>query len=292
MTIDLEEQLSAGMREHAAGLTLNGDVLGRATRNHRRRVAAVRLGYGLGVAGLAGVLAAGLTLGGGGAPRRDAGTPPAVQMQAPSLRLAAAAAASDDISYRIKLTTTAVGASHALTYEGAFDPRTDTGYVRCVGDAGVLTELLIDGTRYIGTEPLPGRSPAGNHEAYSRYGRYPGTFDRLAYGLSGTPVVGAATADPATLFKALREANATTSQNPDGSLHFQIRQATNHDATVMDGDVTIGADGRVAKVAITGSWESTVKGRLDRGEFTTTLELSDYGLEVKVDRPADVVPAN
>jgi thiamine monophosphate kinase len=108
MTTDLEEQLSAGMREHTAGLALSGDVLGRATRNHRRRAATVRAGYALGVAGLAGVLAASLTLGGGrGAndPAPKAAPPSVAQAQSPSLRLAAAAAASDDISYRIRLSS-------------------------------------------------------------------------------------------------------------------------------------------------------------------------------------------
>jgi hypothetical protein len=292
MTNRLEEQLSAGMRESATGLTLSGDVLGRATRNHRRRVATVRLGYALGVAGLAGVLAAGLTLGGGGAAQPDAKAPPATQVQAPSLRLANAAAASDEISYRSKLTLGAPGAPDITTYEGAFDPRTDTGYLRCVRDHGVLTELLINGTRYFGTEPLPGKTPTGVHEAYSRYGEYPGKHEGFSYNLSNLPAVSGVTADPASLFKALKEANAEISQNPDGTLHFRIRQEHQDGVTVYDGDVTIGADGRIAKVAIAGTWESTAKGRLDKGAFTMTLELYDYGLDVRVERPADVVPAN
>ncbi|GAA4257017.1 hypothetical protein [Dactylosporangium darangshiense] len=294
MTTDLEEQLSAGMREHTAGLALSGDVLGRATRNHRRRAATVRAGYALGVAGLAGVLAAGLTLGGGGGandPAPKAAPPSVAQAQTPSLRLAAAAAASDDISYRIRLSSGAKGAQ-PLVYEGAFDPRTDTGYLRSTQEAGVLTELLIDGTRYIGTERIPGHEPEGEHERYGRYAQYPGRYDRLSYDLSEQAVLGSTTADPASLFRALQAANATISQNPDGTLHFRIVQQSATDKIVQDGDVTLDANGRIARIAIAGTWESTAKGRLDKGEFTTTLELSDYGLAVTAQRPADVVPAN
>ena len=66
MSINLEEQLAAGMREHISDLAVDGGaVLGRATRRHRRRTAVIRTAYALGVAGLAGVLAVGLTAGGG-----------------------------------------------------------------------------------------------------------------------------------------------------------------------------------------------------------------------------------
>jgi hypothetical protein len=40
------------------------------------------------------------------------------------------------------------------------------------------------------------------------------------------------------------------------------------------------------------TWRSTAKGRPDTGAMTATLELFDYGVEVKVQRPTDVVPAN
>ena len=72
----------------------------------------------LGVAGLAGVLAVGLTAGGGGG--RATQDPPAVQAEAPaSLRLAKAAAASDNISYRMKLTTGTAALPVIRTCEGA-----------------------------------------------------------------------------------------------------------------------------------------------------------------------------
>jgi hypothetical protein len=301
MTTDLEEQLRAGMRQEVAGITPSGDVLGAATRRYRRRAAAVRLGYAMGVAGLAGAVAVALT-GGVGAPGQpDTGGPSAAQPLPASRKLANAAAASDNISYRVRLTISATAATDGAPsgggvseqYEGAFDPRTATGYTRTTTEAGVITELLIDGTRYIGTEPLPhGRSPAGTHETYGRYGQYQGKYDRLSFGLSAHPVLGATTADPPTLLKALQQVNATTSENPDGTLHFQYRQESTDGVTVTSGDVTLDADGRIAKVTLTGSWQSTVKGRLDTGDYTMSLELSDYGTVVTVTRPTEVVPAN
>jgi hypothetical protein len=280
----LEDQLSAGMREQTSGLALTGDVLGRATRNHRRRVATVRLGS----VGLAAVLVAGLVVGLAQRPSNEKGQAqnPAqtqAQVQSPSLKLANAVTASDDISYRFKITD-------LLTYEGAFDPRTDTGYSRCDVDAGTQVELLINGTRYFGTEPRAGVQISGDHEAYSLYGQYQGHFDRFEYG-GGGPGVGIASADPGDLFKALRDAGATTTENPDGTLHFRLASDDGVSKSTQDGDVTINADGRIAKVVVASTWSTTIKGRLDQGQHTTTVELSDYGLAVSVERPARVTPA-
>ncbi|MFI7072595.1 hypothetical protein [Micromonospora sediminicola] len=42
-------------------------------------------------------------------------------------------------------------------------------------------------------------------------------------------------------------------------------------------------------MALTVTWQSTAKGRLDKGRFTSTPELFDYGVDVTVKRPTDVV---
>src|SRR5947207_5017254 len=104
MNTDLEARLTETMHHKVDGITLTSDILGRATRRHHRRATTTRIGYTLGVAGLAGVAAAGLTVG-SGAPRPDAGNAPVVQAQTASLRLASADAASYNISYRERLTT-------------------------------------------------------------------------------------------------------------------------------------------------------------------------------------------
>jgi hypothetical protein len=295
MNTDLEEQLIESMRHKVDGIALTGDVLERATRRHQRHTTRVRIGCALGVAGLAGALAAGLTLGDGVTPRHDAGKAPAVQTETASLRLVNAAVASDNISYRMRLKTGNQSGKDGLTYEGAFDPRTATGYVRMPQDDSVMTELLINGTRYIGGEPPLGPlapDKGTEHEKYGRYGQYPGKYDRLSlYGGADT-VLGAAAPDPAALFKALKDADATTTENPDGTLHFEYTTRSKDGSTTTSGDVTLNADGRIAKVALAGTWRSTAKGRLDTGTFTATLELFDYGVAVKVERPKDVVPAN
>jgi hypothetical protein len=296
LSTDIEDQLIDGMRREVAGVTLTADVLGAASRRHHRRTALLRATYAMGVLGLAGVTAAVLTVGGGGQPGPTAARPPAATATAESPRMAlvAAVTASENVSYRMRLTTSAGSGQSRLTYEGAFDPRTATGYVRQPQDDSVMTELLINGTRYVGGEPPLGRPPAdkeGPGETYGRYGQYPGKHDRLSLYSDGNTVLGAAAPDPAALFRALKDANATVTQRPDGTLHFEYATQTKDGSTTTSGDVTRGADGRVAKVALTGTWQSTAKGRLDTGTFAATLELFDYGVEVKVQRPADVVMA-
>jgi hypothetical protein len=282
MNSDLEDRLIDSMRHETNAIALTSDVLGRATRRHRRRTTAIRGASVLGAAGLVGALVAGLTAGNGPAPR-----PSAAPLQPGSMRLVNAAKASDNISYRMRLTTGGQG----VDYEGAFDPRTATGYVRQPQDDSVVTELLINGTRYVGGEPPRQKPPAdkGEGETYGRYGQYPGKHDHLSlYGGPDT-VLGAAAPDPAALFKALR--NATVTENPDGTVHFEYATKSRDGSATTKGDVTIDRNGRIARVALATAWQSTAKGHLRKGAFTATLKLFDYGTIVKVQRPKDVVPA-
>ncbi|WP_433128661.1 hypothetical protein ACQPWW_02385 [Micromonospora sp. CA-240977] len=206
----------------------------------------------------------------------------------PAMRLVAAATASENISYRMRLTNSG---PDGLTYEGAFDPRTATGYVRVPKDDSVLTELLINGTRYEGGERPLGELPPdkGPGETYGRYGQYPGKYDRLSLQGDGNAVLGAAAPDPAALLAALRSADATVTENPDGTLHFTYATTSGDGSSSAAGDVTLSRDGRIATVALTTTWQSTAKGRLDQGTVSSTLDLFDYGVEVNVERPTDVV---
>ena len=282
MNTDLETRLTESMHHKVDGIAFTSDVLGRATIRHRRRTATIRIASALGAVGLAGALAAGLTLGGGPAVQKA----PLVQVQPASMRLAAASAASDNISFRLRAKTT------GLDYEGAFDPKTSTGYVRRPQDDSVTTELLINGTRYIGGERPLGKLPAdkGPGEKYGRYGQYPGKYHHLSLLDDADPVTAAAAPDPSALYKALDKVNATVTDNPDGTLHFEYAATFPDGSTKTSGNVTLNADGRIAKVALTGTWQSTAKKRLDKGTFASTLELYDYGLKVTVKRPTDVVP--
>ncbi|GIG88020.1 hypothetical protein [Plantactinospora endophytica] len=290
MTTDLEHELIAGMRQEVEGIALTSDVVGAARRRHHRRTILLRSAYAVGVLGLAGVTAAVLTVGGTGQ-SGSAGQSTVAGATVPRLELVAAVTASENLSYRMRLTTGA-GPS-GLTYEGAFDPRTDTGYVRVPQDDSVMTELLVDGTRYVGGEAPQGPLPPdkGPGETYGRYGQYPGKHDRLSlYGDSDT-VLGAAAPDPAALFAALRGVDATVTENPDGTLHFEYASRDDDGSSSTSGDIIRDGNGRIAKVTLTGTWQSSAKGRTDTGSYTATLELFDYGVEVEVRRPADVVPA-
>ncbi|NUR71053.1 MAG: hypothetical protein HOU81_09540 [Hamadaea sp.] len=267
-----------------------GRLLERGRRARHRRAAVTS-------ASLAAVVALG-TVGGvavatSGTPDRPAATASATD---PRLELVAAVTKSENISYRMRLTTATESGQSLMTYEGAFDPRTATGYVRAPQDDSVMVELLINGTRYIGGErpesPLP--SDKGLGETYGRYGVYPGKYDHLSiYGDQDT-VEGAAAPDPAALFKALKAVGATVTRKPDGTVHFAYAQPSDNGLTTANasGDVTFDADGRVAMVAMRVQWQSTVKGKLQSGTVLSTMQLSDYGLPVQVKRPTDVVRAN
>jgi hypothetical protein len=294
MNATLEHHLAVGMHAEVAELSPPTGVLARATRNHRRRTAAIRLGYGLGVVSLAGALAVGIGVHGGSTPTPDATVDaPTARALSPSVRLANAATASDNVSYQVTLTITAGTGAPAQVYRGAFDPNTDSGHLALENEYGIMYELLVNGTRYIGTERRPDdRTPDGTHEPYGVYGEYPGKHDRLSFGLSQDPVVLGTTADPAGLFAALRTVQADITENPDGTLHFEYAEVGTDSRVTHRGDVTLDRDGRIARVHITTDWQSTAKGRLDSGTLTRTLDLSDYGTEVKVTRPIRVVPAN
>jgi hypothetical protein len=283
--MNLEDHLKDSMRHRVDGIALGSDVLGRATRRHQNHTTKIKIGYGLGAAGLAGVLAAGLTLSGGPGAARP---PAAIQAEPASMILANAAVASENISYRIRLTT------DFLVYEGAFDPRTDTGYLRCPKDDSVLTEFLVNGTRYIGGEAPLGKLPAdkagGKHETYGRYGQYPGKYHRLSIYGGSDGVLEAASPDPAALFAALKKADATTRKNPDGSLRFEYSRKEKDGSSATTGTATLTPDGRISTVTLTVAWQTTAKGRLDKGTYSSKLQLSDYGLVVTAKRPADVVP--
>lgn len=284
MSIELEHHLSAAMQHEADGVDSPTDILVRATRNHRNHKTKMRIGYALGAVGLAGALAAGLTITGSAQVPKASG-PPSASAQTPALRLAAAATASGDTSYRVKVTT------DSFVYEGAFDPARKTGYLKAANEYGFLVQLLIDGTKYEGTEP-PADGVPDHHdgEKYSRYGQYPGTFDHLSVE-GGEVSDAAATPDPTALMKALRDRDAIITENADGTLHFEytVKRNGGKSTSTTRGDVTLDTHKRIARVATTLTWSSTVKGRLDSGKGKLTIELSDYGVPVKVQRPADVV---
>lgn len=198
---------------------------------------------------------------------------PAAQ-ETPALRLAAAVDASDDISYRVKVTW-ASGGKVLQTTEGAFDPASRTGYLNSSSPEAevVYYERLIDGTRFV--------SSSGSRD---RWKQYPGTHDRLAYD-SALNSAASASADPKALFDLLVAVGAVITQN-DAGFHFEV---TAGQEQTLVGDVTLGADKRIAKVTYDETFRIGKNGDVSTSTSSMTVELSDYGTPVRVERPTDLV---
>ena len=207
----------------------------------------------------------------------------------PPITLMAAVAASDGISYQVKVTETA-GRSGVTTTEGAFDPASATGYLssKWSGADVVYYERLIAGTRYIGA------SGAG------QWKQLPGRFDRLGYDrgnnghADGVAESAGAAADPAELLAELRDAGSKVTESRPGVFHFELtlKPETTPRTTLKQsiaGDVTLGADKRIATIAYTRTTRAT-KDEFSSTETTeVTMAFSDYGAPVRAEKPADVV---
>jgi hypothetical protein len=289
MTADVEEQLAAGMRDAVHGLTLTRDVLGEATRRHRRRTAVHRTAYAAGVVGLVGALAAAVAVGATGTTGsgNGHGQPAAATVDSPALRLSAALKASAETSYRLKITTTDPNVP-AWTTTGAFDPATSTGYFdspytgpRPYYDAGFEHERLINGVRYVGVPD--------SRTGTLTWTQYPGTQSNLDYdGALGGAL--AASVDSDDLFQALRQTGATVTQTNASVYHFEVTAKDPQSGIISDafvGDVTLGAEQRITKVTYQRTTLGNAHGAPARtNHLQVTIELSGYGAPVQVDKPA------
>lgn len=274
MTNYIEEQLSAGMGERVAGITLTTDLVGPTLRRQRRRTMIMRTSYALGVVGLTGALGVGVIATGRIGPATTPDRPPAAGAESPKLRLAAAIATSQGTSYRVKnaVRVRSTPGSPPLVIEGAFDPAKATGYLRIPFDNGSYEERLVDGDLYIGDSGT-GRGMVWRHD--------PGKHSTLAYDVKSGLL--AMSADPQQLFDALTQSGATISQTGPDKYHFEVAVPARKGLTGGDmvGDVTIGSDNRVAKVV----YKATLNSAGGQDVLDGTLELSGYGNPVKVERP-------
>ena len=276
MTNFIEEQLAAGMRERVADITITTDLVGQTLRGHRRRTMITRTGYAVGVVGLAGALAAGVLVTGGTGPAATPGRPSVAGTESPQLRLAAAVAASRGISYRVKNTVSnrSLPGSPSMIIEGAFDPATATGYMHIPFDGGSWhEERLVDGDLYT-TDAVAGQRVDWQHDPGSKH-------SSLSYDVK-TGVL-AVSADPQQLFDTLNQSGAKISQTGPDKYHFEVTIPPRKGLTGgnMVGDVTVGSDKRIAKVV----YEATLRSATDTTVLDGTLELSDYGSPVTVERP-------
>jgi hypothetical protein len=279
MTSDFEQELIAGMRQEVAGAAFATDVVGEARRRHQRRAMVQRVMYAAGVVGVVGAVAAGVAVGGGGQPGPGTNQPAVAEATSPRLQLVAAVAASENISYRLKITAGSKADPAGWgTAEGAYDPATATGYLNSSqpDGPGVYYQRLINGKLYFGSNG-------------SKTWKQEPSNGKFEYGDALGGAVGAS-ADPQELFKALRQEGGKITQTGAGTYHFEL--ALKGDGTVKSdlvGDVTVDADKRVAKV----TYEHTTQAEKDGQAFTSivvvTVELSDYGTPVQVDKPTDVI---
>ncbi|GIF49423.1 hypothetical protein DFJ67_5527 [Asanoa ferruginea] len=281
MTMNIEDELRAGMREQVAGVAVRTGLVAAAAQRHRRRTMVHRAMYATGVFGLAGALAAVVAVSGGDAPAVNAQQP-----AEPRLELVAAVTASQNISYRMKVTLGSREDPDGWgSAEGAYDPATRSGYLNSpqLDGPGVYYQRLVDGVLYLGSNG----GPTWKQEL----------GDRLEYGdaLQGAA---SASADPEVLFETLRQAGLTVTETPAG-YHFETSKPLDGTLFVtgtatLAGDISLDTAGRIAKVtaneSMKGQFKPNVKGgvAIDSGNVVT-VELSDYGTPVQVEKPTDVV---
>ncbi|MEE6263480.1 hypothetical protein [Plantactinospora sonchi] len=282
---DLDSRLSGGLRalvdDEPTTPPPTGQIMLRGVRARRRRTVAV-VGASCVVLAVAGATVvawpgpastdrSGVTVGAASSPR---------------LELVAAIAASEALSYRVTATTTynksygdTVTPDASYTSEGAFDPATATGYVRT---DGVESQRLVNGEMFI-------------HTTGGQFVRDPGRHDRLGFDHHVMDGALSGSADREHLFDVLRQADAEITSTGERAYRFTavstVDEPSGSATVTFTGDVTLDAEGRVAKV--TYQWEK--RGRLTEppvdvaNTVRATIGFSDYGLPVRVERPTDVV---
>ncbi|MFF5294395.1 hypothetical protein [Paractinoplanes globisporus] len=293
MTNLIEEQLTEGMRERVAGITITTDLVGQTLRSQRRRTMVTRSAYAVGVVGLAGALAAGVLAAGDTGPEAPLDRPVA-GAGSPQVRLAAAVSASQDISYRVKNTIVVRSqpGRPSMVVTGAFDPATTTGYLFFAsGHARPWSEQrLVNGDLYtadlVHLQPVPSNpkgKPTPSIDQRVDWTHDPGKkYTNFVYDLK-TGVL-SLSADPHQLFDALTNSGAKISQTGPDRYHFEVAIPPRKGLTggAMAGDVTVSSDKRIAKVV----YQATQRFATETAVFDGTLELSDYGSPVTVERPS------
>lgn len=200
----------------------------------------------------------------------------------PQMQLVAVLTNSENISYKVNLTTSFKSAGgQPWGAHGAFDPATNTGqlYAPFQDGTGYYEERLVNGVRYDGATG-------------ATFTRKPGTFTYLNYEQTLGGVL-PATADPQQLFRTLQEANATVTQTGAGTYRFTADINTDPASGLLTdkliGDVTVNADHRVASVSYQRTSQVRKNGKVETMTYHVLVELSDYGLPVTVQPPAHFV---
>lgn len=176
--------------------------------------------------------------------------------QADARLLISAAQATEQTSFRLVVTAR----FDVLTWrqEGAYDPVGRKGYLRYTAKEGYTVEQRLIGDDYYYLDPVERKTP--KHE--------PG--EGFALGVATSAIDPALTVDPAELLKTLQELGTVTDL---GGGRYSFTQPVTGSYGPISGTVEV-RSGKVAKVTY------------DLGhDQTLTLEFSDYGTPVKVERP-------
>jgi hypothetical protein len=257
-------------------------LLERGRRARHRRTAA-RVGTALAVLAFGSVAAVAIATTPAVHTNRPGVTAEAVS---PQMELAAAISNSENISFKVKATSTlqksdGTYTTPSATYitQGAFDPATLTGYLRAAD--GSFESRLINGVKYTSNG--------------DQFVQQKGIYDWLDYDAHVLDGALSGSADSKHLFKVLRQAEAKITRTGAGTYHFDATTQSTDSlasyATRFGGDITLNASKRVAKVAY--GW--TLTGKMKQGgnvfnrNVKVTLEFSDYGTPVTIERPANVV---
>lgn len=246
------------------------DALIARGRRARRTSALGRSVAALGVVGVVGALtAAGVVSG---------GSPSGIGAQSPRIRLASAAEATGDTTFRFRTSDTHFekglgnGPEKGAGFTGAADPRHETG-IKYNGD--IYEERVVDGDVYF--LKAPGRN--------DRWITLDQPFDQAM--TAGMPN---SSADPATILGRLRDRGTVRYVGRRGSGGKQVdvysfRYTDHIDGAVDGGDVpvtgtaTVGVDsGYVQRISATFSWSE--------GWDKYSTRYSRYGDPVNVRRPS------
>ncbi|GIG01148.1 hypothetical protein Cci01nite_62410 [Catellatospora citrea] len=279
-----DRQLTEGLHELAAAESLSAaptrQLLDRGRRARQRRAASLA-GTSFAVVALgavAAVVIAGTPSTAPGGPVGPDAAATSATVTDPRLELVAAIANSQRVSFRLKTTTTdqkgdgkMTVPAYTMVTETAFDPAIATGYVRSLDG---FEYRLVNGVLYM--------TDGG------QWLRDPGTYTSLNMDEDRLRGAFVESADSQQLFSALSSGGKVDKTGAD-TYHFAVTSSKHEGTVTFTGDIVVGADKRIAKVAY--DW------RLDYGQggfkqSKVVLEYSGYGEPVAVEAPPNPVPVS
>lgn len=279
MTTRLEHELTEAMRENTAGVGLGTDVVAAAARRHRRRTA-IHRGFGTaGVIGLVGVVTSVIAIN-GPASTTDAERKPVPQVvaDAPTVRLAAAASATAETTFRVGIVYTLAEENEpkrTIRFAGAYDPVHDRGYLN--SDGGQEIRMFGD-DHYM--------------KRHDRWIKTPGGW--LAEPISIAERSGHVLDLPANLEKLLdmlRSLGTVSYAGRSGDIDiyrytYQVPGNKSQAAYPVTGEVRVKTN-LIVKVSQQMPVTSPKPGSADGQPLTfrTVVTFSDFGIPVTVERP-------